>query len=172
MPKVSLVIRECRDADEAAVGALLVDAFVTKYAEKLPEVVVGDERRRDLLDVRRKRGLATVLLAERDGEVLGTVTLYPPAARTSETFLPDAANLRYLATHPKTHGQGISRALLDETERLAFEVWGAAAICLHVRRGAVGVAGLYQRRGYLRAAHADLDSPAVFLEGFYLPRPG
>jgi hypothetical protein len=43
---------------------------------------------------------------------------------------------------------------------------------LHVRRGAVGVANLYRRRGYERVESADLDLlPLVFLEAYRLDLP-
>ena len=43
------------------------------------------------------------------------------------------------------------------------------ATCLHVRRGASGVASLYLHRGYVRTQVGDLDyRPDVFLEAYWL----
>jgi hypothetical protein len=46
--------------------------------------------------------------------------------------------------------------------------WRVDAITLHVRRGAAGVARIYERRGYLRAPEGDRDTPTVFLEAYLL----
>ena len=93
-----------------------------------------------------------------------------PGAPGSEAWLPGAADLRALATHVDFHGQGLATPLLDEAERVA-RGWGVPAICLHVRRGAEGVARLYQRRGFVREPSGDMDRPGVFLEAYVLRLP-
>jgi GNAT superfamily N-acetyltransferase len=165
-----LKIRPATAEDDAAVGDLLVDAFTTQYAKKMPEVRYDDDRKRALRATAQKRREAQVLVAELDGRVIGTVAIYPPGAPGSEAWLPDAADLRHLATSPDVHGRGYSRPLLDAAEALAWE-GGAKAICLHVRRGAHGVARLYQHRGFVREPSGDRDTPAVYLEAFVKPRP-
>lgn len=161
-------IRDARPEDDAIVGELLVEAFVTQYAKKLPEVVYTDERRRALRDVASKRAVARVLVAEVDGEVVGTVALFPPGAPGSEAWTPNTADLRHLATAVRYHGMGLGRPLLDAVEDIARQ-WGVDAIALHVRRGVQGVAEMYQRRGYVRTPEGDLDHlPLVYLEAFLL----
>jgi predicted N-acetyltransferase YhbS len=161
------IIREARPEDDVAIGEMLVDAFITQYAKKLPEVVYTEERKRSLRDVASKRAIAKVLVAEVDGEVAGTVALFPPGAPGAEAWLPNAADLRHLATAVRYHGTGLSRPLVDAAEALARQ-WGVDAIALHVRRGAKGVAEMYQRRGYVRTPEGDLDMPSVYLEAFLL----
>jgi predicted N-acetyltransferase YhbS len=162
-------IREARPEDDEQIGALLVEAFVTSYAREMPEVVVTEKRKKDLRDIVTKRQRACVLVAEDHGRLVGTVTLFPPGAETSEAWLPNAADLRHLAIDLRMRGQGVANALLDETERKARE-WGCEGICLHVRRGAHGVARVYQKRGYRRSAAGDLDRlPEIFLEAYFLP---
>lgn len=159
-------IREAKPEDDAVVGDLLVDAFVTAYARKMPDVVYDDGRKRDLRDVAAKRRNAKVWVAELDGKVVGTVSLFPPGAEGSEAWLAGAADLRHLATDPSVHGRGLSKPLLDVVEAAAREM-KVSAICLHVRRGATGVSRLYESRGWVRAPEGDLDKlPQVFLEGF------
>lgn len=162
------VIREARPEDDKAIGDLLVDAYMTQYAKKLPEVVYSEERKAFLRDVASRREVCTILVAELDGEVAGTVALYPPGAPGSEAWLPHTADLRALATSVRFHGQGLAQPLLAETEVLAKR-WGMDAISLHVRRGATGVARMYQGRGYQRTPAGDLERPEVFLEAFVLP---
>ena len=112
-------VRLALPADDAVVGDLLVDAFESAYARKLPEVVYDDERRNALRAVAEKRAVASVWVAELDGRVVGTVALFPPGAPGSEAWLPNAADLRHLAIHPALHGKGLSSALLDTAEETA-----------------------------------------------------
>lgn len=161
----SLRFAEARD--DAAIGELLVTAFVERYARKMPEVVVTESRKRALRDVAAKRAVAKVWVVAEGDEVVGTVALWPPGAPGSEAWLANAADLRHLAV--KEGHPGVAAKLLDAAEQWARE-HGCAAVCLHVRRGATGVRALYERRGYRRAESGDLDQrPEVFLEAFSLP---
>ncbi|MBN1203431.1 MAG: GNAT family N-acetyltransferase [Myxococcaceae bacterium] len=166
------IIREARPEDDVTIGELLIEAYVTQYARKMPEVVYTEERKRALRDVASKRAVATVLVAEVDGEVAGTVSLFPPGAPGSEAWTPRSVDLRHLATAVRYHGTGLGRPLLDAAEGLARQ-WGVDAVGLHVRRGVHGVVSMYQRRGYVRTPEGDLDYlPLVYLEAFLLRLKG
>lgn len=157
------VVREAVATDDRAVGELLVTAYEEQYARKMPEVDIGDERRATLRDVASKRAVAKVWVAEHDGQVVGTVAVWPPGAEGSEAWVPGASDLRHLAVANGHRGGGVSNLLLD-----AAEAWSRAQrapVCLHVRRGAVGVMAVYARRGYVRRPEGDLDFlPLIFLE--------
>lgn len=162
------MIREAVAADDAAVGELLVRAFVDMYALRLPDVVVGEQRRADLRRVAQKRAVAKVWVADEDGRITGTVALWPPGAPGSEAWLPGAFDLRHLAVDEARRGSGLAGRLLDTAEGYARAA-KARAVCLHVRREAVGVSSLYVKRGYRRAPQGDLDLlPEVFLEAYWL----
>lgn len=161
----SVSIRLARVGDDAAIGELLVEAFISAYARKMPWIVYDDERKAALRAVAEKRRVATVWVAESGGRVVGTVALFPPGAEGSQAWLPNAADLRHLATAPDLHGRGLSLALLDAAEAQA-RAWQVDAITLHVRRGATGVARIYTQRRYRRAPEGDRDMPTVFLEGY------
>lgn len=162
------MIREAVEADDAAVGDVLVRAFVDQYAVKMPDVVVSEQRRADLRDVKAKRAVAKVWVAEEGGVIAGTVAMWPPGSPRSEAWLPGAFDLRHLAVAASHRGRGLSSQLLDVAEGYARAA-GGRAICLHVRRGAKGVAELYVKRGYRRAPEGDLDLlPEVFLEAYWL----
>jgi ribosomal protein S18 acetylase RimI-like enzyme len=164
-------VRLATPADDAAVGEILVHGYVAAYARKMPQVVVNEERKRTLRDVAGKRAIATVLVVEHEGRVAGTVALFKPGAPGSEAWLPEAADLRHLATDPALHGRGLAKPLLDEAERIVRDQWRAKAICLHVRKGNFGVARLYQARGYQRSPEGDLSYPDVQLEAYVLRFP-
>ena len=166
----NLHIRIARPEDDAAIGDLLVSSFEARYAKKLPEVKYTDERRRELRDVASKRAQGPVLVAELAGEVVGTVTVYPPGVRLSEAWRPRMADLRALAVHTGHFGKGFAQPLLDVAEQLAW-AWEVDFIGLHVRRGVHGVARLYEKRGWIRAPEGDMNLPTVFLEAYAKPRP-
>ncbi|MCE9668554.1 GNAT family N-acetyltransferase [Myxococcus stipitatus] len=162
-----VVIREARPEDDVTIGELLISAYVTQYAKKLPEVVYTEERKRELRDVAARRAVATVMVAEVDGEVAGTVALFPPGAPGAEAWLPRMADLRGLATAVKFHGAGLAKPLLDAAHALARK-WGVDSVGLHVRRGAEGVGRMYQRHGYVRVPEGDMSLPTVYLEAYQL----
>lgn len=162
-----VIVREARPEDDASVGEILVSGYLSRYAQKMPEVVLTERRKADLRDVASKRKEALVLVAEMDGKVVGTVAVWRPGAAASEAWLPEACDLRHLAIDPAVQGRGLSKPLLDEAERRA-RLMGAKYVCLHVRRGNRGVAKLYMDRGYARAAEGDLDLPEVLLDAYFL----
>ena len=163
-----MTVRRAGPADDAVIGDLLVDGYVNAYARKMPEVVVDEQRKRDLRDVAAKRKVACVLVVLLEGRIAGTVALWPPGAPGSEAWLPGFADLRHLATDPRLQGRGLSRPLLDEAERIARDELRATGICLHVRRGNHGVQRLYEGRGYQRDPAGDLEFPTVSLAAFAL----
>lgn len=164
-----ITVREATAADDEAIGELLVRAFVESYAQKLPQVRVTEPRKKDLRNVAAKRAVARVWVAERAGKVVGTVALWPPGAPGSEAFLPGAADLRHLGLDASVRGGKVSSLLMDAAEGRARAL-GCPVVCLHVRREALGVRRLYERRGYQRHPEGDLDLlPEVFLEAFALP---
>lgn len=167
-PSGHVKIRLAEARDDQAVGELLVHAFVDTYRTKMPQVVVTDRRKEELRAVAAKRSRALVWVAEIDDEIVGTVALWLPGTQGSEAWLPKAADLRHLAVAAHVKGHNVSGLLLDAAERVARER-GCERICLHVRRGAEGVARLYMKRGFMRDLAGDLDHlPEVFLEAYVL----
>ncbi|MGE0616789.1 MAG: GNAT family N-acetyltransferase, partial [Bacteriovoracia bacterium] len=154
--------------DDIRIGDLLVESFLYTYGRKMPEVVVTESRKSDLRAVAAKRETAGVLVAERDGELIGTVSIFRPGDATSRAWTPNTVDLRYMAVAPRHQGQGVSRALLDAAVALARE-WQGSYICLHVRRGATGVARTYTSYGFGRQPEGDADLlPEIFLEAYLL----
>ncbi len=160
-------LRLAEAKDDVAIGELLVEAYVEAYREKMPEVVVGDARKQDLRDVAARRKIAQIILLEKSGTVVGTVAIFPPGAPGSEAWLPNATDLRHLAVARAHHGQGLSKLLLAEAERVSREM-KAGYITLHVRKGAHGVGRLYESQGYQRAPAGDLSRPEIELEAYVL----
>lgn len=160
-----LRIRPAGPQDDDVLGELLVESFVTTYARKMPEVVVHDRRKADLRDTRRRRESVAVLVAELAGKVAGTITVNPVGYEGTRAWLPNAVEIRLMAVAPQAQGKGVAAALLEAAHQLARDA-GASVSCLHVRRGAVGVARFYVNQGYQRDPSGDVDLlPEIYLEG-------
>jgi GNAT superfamily N-acetyltransferase len=164
---LNIEVREARAEDDPVVGEILVGGYLTRYAQKMPEVVLTERRKAELRDVASKRKEAMVLVLALDGKVVGTVAIWAPESPQSEAWLPLAWDLRHLAFDPAVHGRGLSAPLLDRAEQIARDS-GANYMCLHVRRGNKGVARLYMGRGYQRDPSGDLDLPEVGLDAYFL----
>ena len=161
---------DATEQDDHAIGELLVAAFERAYARKMPEVVVSEERRAELRRVGAKRAVAKVWVYElggAGGRHGGGVAVR--GARAPKRGFPE---LSTCATSPSTKrtAEATSRsALLDSAEAHARAI-EAPAVCLHVRRGAVGVRRLYESRGYQRRPEGiSICFLEVFLEAFALP---
>jgi ribosomal protein S18 acetylase RimI-like enzyme len=162
----AFTIRKATADDDLAVGELLVQSFLEQYRKKLPEVILSEKRLQTLRDVAQKRTVAHVWVAERNAQVVGTVSLWLAGAAGSEAFVVGASDLRHLAVRADARGGEVSKALLDAAEEFARQS-GAPSVCLHVRRESLGVRRLYEARGYQRHEAGDIDAlPDVFLQAF------
>lgn len=172
---IQIVIRPATEADDVVAGDLLVEAFVVQYGRKMPDVVVTESRKSDLRAVALRRKTARVLVAEVEGEVAGTATVFPPGDRGSKTRDPRAAEMRYLAVGLGFTGTGVASKLVAAAEGEARR-FGAPTLVLHVRRGATGVARFYEQLGYERDPSDDADLPEIYLEAYRKklgqPQPG
>ena len=148
-----LVIRNARpeELDEAA--RVLVESY-QQYSE-----VLSPERweayRQNILDVRSRLGESDLIIAERDGPILGSVTFYPAGSRRGRgSWPPDWAGVRLVGVHPDARGQGVARALIDECIRRCREQ-GTAALALHTTEIMTVAQGMYERMGFVRINEHD-----------------
>jgi GNAT superfamily N-acetyltransferase len=74
-----------------------------------------------------------VLVAERDGEIVGAVQVLRPGTGLK----PHLAEISELMVHPRARGQGIGRALMRAAEEAAA-AWGASLLTLGAAADAPG----------------------------------
>jgi GNAT superfamily N-acetyltransferase len=161
-------IRQASCLDDNHVADLLVKSFTETYAQKLPQIVTPQQRISELRDIKSRRENGEVCVLELGYRIIGTFSLINPDSNLSECWIQNAANLRCLAIDPEFHGLGFSEVLLTESERIARS-WSLSLICLHVQKGAEGVAKLYKKRGYIRDPHGDFQSHGLPVEAYFLP---
>jgi ribosomal protein S18 acetylase RimI-like enzyme len=138
MPPMSPTVRRATESDLDATAPLF-DAYRQFYHQ--PSDV---PRARDWLRERIARGESIVLLAERDGAVVGFTQLYPmfSSVRTARLWI-----LNDLYVVADARRLGVARALLDAAAH-ACRADGAAGLMLETGRDNAAARALYRAAGW------------------------
>lgn len=140
-------LREACADDAAAVVSLWTTAYVDEGEGGRTEPYAAA----DFFEI-ADRG--RVLVAVREGEVVGVVALLPPDAPGKAVGEGDEAELCRLVVAAGARGQSTGRALAERCEQLAREADGEA-IALWSRRYQEAAHRLYESLGYRRAPARD-----------------
>ena len=160
-----LVIRDARPDEREAIRALTLQAYEQYAAIMRPDAWAG-------LAAAIGGGLdaegADRIVAVREGRLLGSVALFPPAADAypGETGPASWPELRLLAVSPDARGMGVGRLLVDECVRRA-RASGAAELGLHTSKSMETAIGMYRRMGFVRAPEHDFQPPGAELVEAY-----
>lgn len=168
-----ILIRDIRDDDTVSEVTTLLHAAYAGLAA-LGFRYVATYQDDDVTRRRLARGLP--LIVEREGRMIGTVTLYPPHP---EAFVPwyrrpDVYSCGQFGVHPEFQGQGIGARMMDEVERRARDR-GAAELALDTAEGASRLIAWYERRGHRFVAHVQwpvTNYRSVVLSKALAPPPG
>ena len=112
----------------------------------------------------------TRLVAELDGEIVGSAALYAPASAPYGSLASSATwpEVRLVAVAPSARGRGVARALVDECVVLARAA-GASVLGLHTSRSMRAAMRLYEGMGFVRDPEHDFQPPgAELVEGYLL----
>ncbi|HSH81744.1 MAG TPA: GNAT family N-acetyltransferase [Herpetosiphonaceae bacterium] len=160
-------IRDARPEDGDKIRAVTLAAY-EQYADVMPHWQMY--RRQHLLATLEEQGPEERIVAERNGEIIGSVLLYPATATVYETETANAGwpEIRLLAVPPSVRGQGVGKALLDECVRRARGA-GATTLGLHSEDIMEAAVHLYQRTGFVRAPETDFNpSETAVVKGYRL----
>lgn len=153
-----LDVRPARRQDEATLRRIIAAAF-QQYDAVLPAAIF-DEYLADLLDVRPRLDTADVLVAERDGEPVGTVTFYADGGGLGMSWPAGWSVFRALAVEPERRARGAGHALVRACiERAAAA--GANVIGLHTATFMTSAVALYERCGFGRDPSYDILPTAI-----------
>jgi ribosomal protein S18 acetylase RimI-like enzyme len=134
------IVRQAGPADVDAVAPLF-DAYRQFYQQPSDPALA-----RGFIAERLARAESVIFLAERDGQAVGFVQLYPlfssTAARPRRLWL-----LNDLFVSPSARGSGVARALMDRARRLGEET-GAAGLELATARSNAPAQRLYESLGW------------------------
>lgn len=157
-----LIVREALPAELPAVGDLRVEAYVTGHGMATEEVGYADVLR----DAPAHAASATILVALRDGELVGTVTLVDAGQAFAEVAEPGELEFRFMAVAPRAWRQGVARALMDAVIARAD---GRPLVC-SVLEGNEPAASLYSASGFARVPARDHQpTPEVALRVYARP---
>ncbi|HET7902042.1 MAG TPA: GNAT family N-acetyltransferase [Candidatus Nanopelagicales bacterium] len=140
VPPVS--IRLARPEEYAEVGELVGSAYVEGGALNGDSGYVAHLR-----DVAGRAGEHPVLVAEREGRLVGTVTLTPYGTAHSHDARPGELEFRYLGVAREAWGTGVGEALVDAVDQAAREA-GDTALVLSVIETNGSAQRLYRRLGF------------------------
>lgn len=149
---MSPLIRAYADPDREAVNRVALAAF-SQYAnqyEDWPSFSAGIAR---MADLARDGDL---MVAEREGRVLGAVVHVGPGRPRSAVFPDEWSVIRMLVVDPAARGQGIGRQLVAACLRHASAA-GAPVVGLHTSPIMASALRLYHAIGFVR----DSDLPPI-----------
>ena len=144
------MIRTASKADEEAADRVARLAFA-EYEAGYPDWIPVLRHGRPMAKIAEEGEL---LVAEKDGAIVGCVGYLPPGRSRNAVFAKDWAALRFMAVDPAHRGHGISRALAEECARRARRD-GAAALALFTSPAMKVAIAMYQRMGFKFVRHID-----------------
>lgn len=122
--------------------------------EAAGQITAESPYRETLADAVSRYRTAQLLVAERAGHVVGTVTICPAHSPFSEVGLEDELEFRFLAVDPEHWGTGVADALIQACAHEA-QIRHARALTICVRDTNTGAATMYERRGFTRVPERD-----------------
>ena len=154
---MNLTFRLAEPRDDAFVGELLVDSFISAYGRIRPDLDVPDSRRDDLRSVAKRRTDSSVWVAMNESEkIVGTYTIksWVQPELDPSSILKKTSELTLLATDSKLQGSGIGKTLMGHAiSSSAGE--GYERMVLHVREGIEGLDRFYRSFGFTRNPSID-----------------
>ncbi|MFF4491960.1 GNAT family N-acetyltransferase [Streptomyces sp. NPDC001544] len=145
-------IRRAEPAEYTALGDLTARAYLD---DGLLDYGEEDEYLPVLKDVAKRAAAAEVLVAVRDGELLGGATFVPDGGPVADIAGPGEAEIRALAVDHGARGQGVGEALVRACVDRARATEGCASLVLSTQRSMHTAHRLYERLGFVRTPERD-----------------
>jgi ribosomal protein S18 acetylase RimI-like enzyme len=146
---MSVDYRLARPEEYGAVAEVLVAAYL---ADGLIPTGTGYERH--LSDVAGRAEDSEVVVADEDGEILGTVTFCPNGSKSAEISSPGEGEFRMLGVDPGARGRGIGAGLASFCVERSREL-GYRAVMLSSAPTMRAAHRLYEAMGFVRVPELD-----------------
>lgn len=157
-----LTIREARDDELDTVASLLVDAYAEYAARMSPDAWAAFAQQ--IGNVRGWKLEADVIVAERRGRLVGSVSLFRPPRGVPE----ETVGVRLLAVPPSERGTGVGREIMEYAIKRARQE-GQRRVVLTVSQEMESARDLYEKLGFVREPSLDHEpAPGLHLEGYAL----
>jgi ribosomal protein S18 acetylase RimI-like enzyme len=117
-------------------------------------------------DVPGRAAVVPVLVALREGRIVGSVTICPSGSGFSELARPGEVEFRFLGVSPDAQGTGVARSLVGAVEEYAVAE-GLERLVLCVISDNVAAEAVYARMGFTRMPERDWwPAPEVHLRAW------
>lgn len=162
MPLLSTPMTIVRPADPGELGAVVevLRAANTQFAAVLPSALYAAYLA-NVLDIHSRLAVSELLVAELDGRLAGTITIYPDASDEGWDWPAHWAGFRAIAVAPEARGRGIGRHLAEAAIARVREL-DKAAVCLHTAHFMRAAVPLYESLGFRRCPDYDQDVSTLF----------
>ncbi|GGK43953.1 GNAT family N-acetyltransferase [Nocardia camponoti] len=144
-----VVIRPARPDEYAAIGVLTVGVYVGDGYVDADEAYA-----KELADTARRAAAAEVLVAVRDEELLGSLTVAEPGTPYAEIARAGELEFRMLAVAKQARGLGVGTALVRRVIDEAVER-GYEAVALTTMGAMVDAHRIYSRMGFAAVPERD-----------------
>ncbi|WP_235780268.1 GNAT family N-acetyltransferase [Sinomonas notoginsengisoli] len=152
----SLTIREASPEDYPEIVRITEAAYLGAGYFEGPE----HPYMRQIADVSYRAARGTVLVAERDGRIVASVTVMAHGDGFDQVARPGEYEFRLLVVDPKAQRMGAATALVAEVEARARRA-AATAVVLTTGEGWEAPNALYPTLGYERAPELDWPVPGT-----------
>ena len=152
---MNLTIRTAIPSDYDAIACITADAYLgARYFENVDHPYM-----RKILQVAERAAVAQMIVAERDGAVIGSATLAVYGDEWADVALPDELEFRLLVVDPAVQRSGAGRSMVEYILAHAKSLPGINALSLTTGEDWVSAHALYQRLGFSRAPERDWPIP-------------
>ncbi|HET6269871.1 MAG TPA: GNAT family N-acetyltransferase [Arthrobacter sp.] len=146
-----ILIRPAVPADYDAIARITRDAYLAAgYFESADHPYM-----RQIQDVARRAAHATVWVAEREGRVVGSVTLAVAGEPYADIAQSDELEFRMLVVDPAVQRSGAGKAMVRAIIEHAKSLPGTTGVALTTGMTWESAHGLYRKTGFQRAPERD-----------------
>lgn len=152
-----LTIRPAVKADFDAVARITGDSYLSAgYFDDAAHPYMVK-----IMDVAARAGEATIWVAERDGTVIGSVTLALAGEPYADIALPDELEFRMLVVDPAVQRSGAGQAMVEAILGYARTLPGIRGVSLTTGSTWESAHGLYRKTGFQRVPERDWLVPGT-----------
>ncbi|MEV7393302.1 MULTISPECIES: GNAT family N-acetyltransferase [unclassified Streptomyces] len=145
-------IRPADPAEYEALGEITAQAYLR---DGLLDFGESDSYLGELRDVAGRSAAADILVAVRNGSLLGGVTFVPAGGPMADIARPGEAEIRMLAVDRAARGQGAGEALVRACVERARATAGCFRVVLSTQRTMLAAHRIYERLGFVRTPERD-----------------
>jgi GNAT superfamily N-acetyltransferase len=154
-PSSTLLIRPATESDYPHIARITVDSYLHAGHFENPD----HEYLQFVQQVAARHAAAEILVAERDGVVIGSVTLVREGTEYADIARSGELEFRMLVVDPVVQRSGAGRALLNAVIDRARDIEGVHTVSLTTGGHWAAARALYETDGFVHAPERDWFVP-------------